>query len=222
MTTVTPPRARPTREQLWQIVEEYAINAYRMQAGRNIRSVGLALLPNHKHPYAKLLGSPVADFFPRALTVLAHATLEATIRNILKLMHPTRDAAWLERRWSASNISRIYEDLALSGVTLKWENSAFQTRIEGEIDALAARRNRIAHHADLPMSAESDLSLASSVLSWCHAVVIFEAMVMMTALPELQFEAHGDLLATVMQVQSDWIAFAAQVDPAAPEISVSL
>ncbi len=59
----TSPKPRPTRDQLATLIEEFALNSYRMMAGRNITTVAVTLNPSQDHPYFATLMNRLATSF---------------------------------------------------------------------------------------------------------------------------------------------------------------
>ncbi len=204
-------RSRPTRAQMETLVEEFSVNAYRMMGGRNIGNILVELAPAQGHPYFYTLMNPGVDFFPRALVVLAHATLESTARNVLKLLHPTRSAGDLDEHWSASHLGKITKSLEVCKVLIRYADVAEQQWVEGQIGALMERRHRIAHHADLPDDAALNLALATNVLTWCAAAVRIEARILASAFPEFANVENADLVERIDAVLADWNRFIGQL-----------
>ncbi len=171
---------------------------------RYIDNVMITFPPRMDHPYAHVLMSPQVDAFPRALTILAHATVESTVRNVAKLLHKTKLPERLDAKWSASKIEHIIDTLNQCDVQPLWGLDMPITMDSAllNISELIERRHAIVHFADLPWSPESQLLISSRSPDWAFSVVMYSAAVIRGAFPELT-DAHRGLLRRVV---SEWTA----------------
>jgi hypothetical protein len=192
----------PTRDQLSQIINEFAVGSYRMFALRNIETAIVRPPTNWDHPFRDLMLDPTQDAFPRALVVLSHATLEGAMRNIGRARHVNRKGytPWKADYWSLSTLRELDKHLQccrLPDLTDVLERNALEGLIE--------RRHSIVHRADYPITQESIQALQVNLFSWVGAAVFVSKRLIVQAFPTVANVENVDLAATLNLIEGDWL-----------------